>query len=148
MEPTVDLRSLTADIVSAHVAHNSVAVGDVPALVERVYGALAGLNAVPTPEPVSVKTPAVSARASVRPDYLACMECGKKQKMLKRHLQTAHGMTPQQYRQAFTLPSDYPMVAANYAATRRELAISIGLGRKPKAPARKRTRQPRSTPPA
>lgn len=148
MEPTTDLLTLTADIVSAHVGHNSVAVGDVAALVARVHGALASLSAAPAPEPVAEKTPAVSVRASIRPDYLACMECGKRQKMLKRHLQTAHGLTLQQYRQTFTLPSDYPMVAANYAASRRALAISIGLGRKPEAPARKRTKQPRAAPAA
>lgn len=148
MEPTTDLLTLTANIVSAHVGHNSVAVGDVAALVARVHGALASLSAAPAPEPVAEKTPAVSVRASIRPDYLACMECGKRQKMLKRHLQTAHGLTPQQYRQTFTLPSDYPMVAANHAASRRELAISIGLGRKPEAPARKRTKQPRAAPAA
>ncbi len=82
MEPATDLRTLTADIVSAHVAHNSDSVGDIAALMERVHGAFPGLSATPAPEPVAVKAPAVSARASVRPDYLECMECGKKQNEL------------------------------------------------------------------
>jgi predicted transcriptional regulator len=124
------LITLTADIVSAHVANNSVAVGDVANLVQRVHEALSGLGAAPAdPEPQK-KEAVVSVRASVKPDYLVCMECGKRQKTLKRHLQTAHEMTPQQYRQDYGLPDSYPMVAAEYASMRRDMAKSIGLGRK------------------
>ena len=133
----------TADIVSAHVANNTVALSDVPSLVTRVYEALAGLTEPqPAPEPEG-KTPVVSARASVKPDYIVCMECGRKQKTLKRHLQTAHGMTPDQYRKDYGLAANYPMVAPNYSKQRGELARQIGLGRKrepapaPEAPKRR-----------
>ncbi len=130
-----DLINLTADIVAAHVANNSVAVGDVANLVQTVHGALAGLGA-PAEEGTQEKTAVVSVRASVKPDYLVCMECGKKQKTLKRHLQTAHQMTPDQYRKDYGLPREYPMVAPEYSQSRREMAHSIGLGRKAKgAPA-------------
>jgi predicted transcriptional regulator len=148
MEVIMSDRSLliehTADIVSAHVANNTVALSDVPALVTRVYEALAGLSE-PQPEPEAEgKTPVVSVRASVKPDYITCMECGRKQKTLKRHLQTAHGMSPDQYRKDYGLPASYPMVAPNYSKQRGELARQIGLGRKrepqpaPEAPQPKR----------
>ncbi len=123
------LVTLTADIVAAHVANNSIAVGDVPALVQQVYGALASLGQE-APAPVEEKQPVVSVKASIKPDYIICMECGRKQKTLKRHLQTAHGMSPQQYRDDYGLPRDYPMVAPNYSKRRSEMAQSIGLGRK------------------
>ncbi|HEX8256112.1 MAG TPA: MucR family transcriptional regulator [Allosphingosinicella sp.] len=123
------LLALTADIVAAHVANNTVAVSDVPELVKRVHTALAGLGQV-EPEPVQEKTPVVSIRASIKPDYLVCMECGRKQKTLKRHLQTAHGMTPDQYRTDYGLPANYPMVAPEYSKRRSEMANAIGLGRK------------------
>jgi predicted transcriptional regulator len=123
------LVELTADIVSAHVANNNVAVGDVATLVERVYHALASLG-TPTPEPQQEKTPVVSVRASIKPEYLVCMECGRKQKTLKRHLENAHGMSPEQYRADYGLPRDYPMVAPEYSKKRSEMAHAIGLGRK------------------
>ena len=121
------LVELTADIVSAHVSNNTVAVGDVANLVQRVHEALVSLGQ-PSPEPQQEKTPVVSVRASIKPDFLVCMECGRKQKTLKRHLQNAHGMTPDQYRTDYGLPRDYPMVAPNYAASRSELAKKMGLG--------------------
>jgi predicted transcriptional regulator len=124
------LITLTADIVSAHVANNNVAVGDVANLVQQVHGALAKLSQPAAASEPEAKTPLVSVRASVKPDYIVCMECGSKQKMLKRHLQTAHSMSPDQYRQDYGLPKEYPMVAANYSEQRRTLAHSIGLGRK------------------
>ena len=128
--PDQDLIALTADIVSSHVANNSVSVADVPTVVRRVYDALAGLGG-PAPEaPSDAKVPVVSVRASVKPDYIVCMECGKKQKMLKRHLQTAHGMTQTQYRTDYGLPDTYPMVSPNYSVRRSELAKSSGLGQK------------------
>lgn len=129
-----DLVSLTADIVAAHVANNNVAVGDVGALVAKVHEALSGLGR-PEEAPIPEKRALVSVRASVKPDYLVCMECGSKQKMLKRHLTTAHELTPQQYRADHGLPRDYPMVAPNYSEQRRALAQSIGLGRKRAEPA-------------
>ena len=125
-----NLIELAAEIVSVHVANNSVAVGDLPNLIQNVHGALAALGA--TPPVREERKPAVSVRSSVKPDYIVCLECGAKQKMLKRHLQTAHGLSPDQYRQEFSLPQSYPLVAPNYAETRRALAHKIGLGRKPK----------------
>lgn len=121
--------ALTADIVSSHVANNSVAVSDLPVLIDNVYQALARLGGVR--EPVKEKQePAVSIRASVKPDYVVCLEDGKKLKMLKRHLMTHYGMTPDDYRAKWNLPADYPMVAPNYALQRRALAKKIGLGTK------------------
>jgi predicted transcriptional regulator len=125
-----DLITLTADIVSAHVSNNNVGVGDLGNLIQSVHASLQGLGApaaVKDPEP---KKALVSVRASIKPDYLVCMECGSRQKMLKRHLATAHGLTPHQYRGDYGLPATYPMVAPNYSEQRRALAHSIGLGRK------------------
>lgn len=124
------LIALTSDIVAAHVANNDVSVADVPALIKNVYDALTGLGAVAPLEEVKPE-PAVSIRSSVKPDYIVCLEDGKKLKMLKRHLMTHYNLTPEQYRQRWNLPADYPMVAPNYAERRRELAKKIGLGRKP-----------------
>jgi predicted transcriptional regulator len=125
------LVELTADIVSAHVSNNTVSVGDVASLVQRVHEALVSLGQ-PAQEPQQDKTPVVSVRASIKPDYLVCMECGRKQKTLKRHLQNAHGMSPDQYRTDYGLPRDYPMVAPNYSKRRSEMAQAIGLGRRPR----------------
>jgi predicted transcriptional regulator len=124
------LVQLTADIVAAHVANNNVAVGDVGNLVQRIYEALSGLEKPAEGGPAAEKTPVVSVRASIKPEYIVCMECGAKQRMLKRHLMTAHGMTPDQYRTDYGLPREYPMVAPNYSEQRRSLAHAIGLGRK------------------
>lgn len=127
-----DFLSLTADIVSAHVSNNSVSPADVPSLISAVHNALAGLGQ--DPQPVEELKPAVSVRASVKPDYIICLEDGKKLKMLKRYLRTNYDMSPQSYREKWSLPRDYPMVAPNYAAQRQELAKKIGLGRKPARP--------------
>jgi predicted transcriptional regulator len=126
------LVTLTADIVAAHVSNNSVSVSDMPSLIEKVHGALVGLGTSAKEEQIK-QEPAVSVRASVKPDYVVCLEDGKKLKMLKRHLMTRYEMTPEQYRAKWNLPADYPMVAPNYAAQRRDLAKKIGLGRKPGA---------------
>ncbi|UYY57968.1 MucR family transcriptional regulator [Sphingomonas sp. S2-65] len=123
------LISLTADIVAAHVSNNSVAVSDLPQLIQNVHGALTGLGSPPA-EPEVKQEPAVSVRSSVKPDYIVCLEDGKKLKMLKRHLMTHYQMTPEQYRAKWNLPADYPMVAPNYAEQRRTLAKKIGLGTK------------------
>ncbi|MDQ4087363.1 MAG: MucR family transcriptional regulator [Pseudomonadota bacterium] len=134
------LVTLTADIVAAHVANNRVPPNDMPNLVRQVHGALAALVAAPqAQEAEQKKSPIVSVRASIKPDYLVCMECGKRQKTLRRHLMTAHGMTPDQYRKDYGLPDSYPLTAPNYSDRRREMAKAIGLGRKKgeKAPAPK-----------
>lgn len=123
------LITLTSDIVAAHVSNNSVAVDDLPVLIQNVYGALSGLGSEPQTD--EKREPAVSVRSSVKPDHLVCLEDGKKMKMLKRHLMTDHGLTPAEYRARWGLPADYPMVAPDYAEKRRTLAKEIGLGRKP-----------------
>ncbi len=127
---TETLITLTSDIVAAHVSNNSVSVEEVPTLISNVYSALSGLEGAGVAEEAR-PDPAVSVRASVKKDHIICLDCGKKMKMLKRHLSTEHGMTPDEYRQRWELPSDYPMVAPEYAETRRDLAKKIGLGRKP-----------------
>ncbi|GAA4822873.1 MucR family transcriptional regulator [Sphingosinicella ginsenosidimutans] len=123
------LITLTADIVSAHVSNNSVAVSDLPLLIGNVFNALSGLGGRQE-EPAAKPEPAVSIRASIKPDYIVCLEDGKKLKMLKRHLMTHYNMTPDEYRQKWGLSADYPMVAPNYAEQRRSLAKKIGLGTK------------------
>jgi predicted transcriptional regulator len=134
------LITLTSDIVAAHVSNNTISVEQVPTLISTVYGALAGLGGS-EPQEEARPEPAVSVRASVKRDHLVCLEDGKKMKMLKRHLMTEHGMTPDEYRQRWGLGADYPMVAPEYAETRRDLAVKIGLGRKP---GQKRGRQRKS----
>ena len=127
---TETIITLTAEIVAAHVSNNSVAVSDLSTLISNVHNALAGLGGVTTAPEVRAE-PAVSIRASVKPDYIVCLDDGKKLKMLKRHLMTHYGITPDEYRAKWGLPADYPMVAPNYAEQRRNLAVKIGLGRKP-----------------
>lgn len=124
-----EVLTLTADIVSSHVANNTVAVSDLPSLIENVYAALSKLDGIVEPEKPKLE-PAVSIRASVKPDYIVCLEDGKKLKMLKRHLMTHYSMTPAEYRSKWGLPADYPMVAPNYALQRQQLAKKIGLGTK------------------
>jgi len=123
------LITLTADIVAAHVSNNSVSVNDLPLLISNVHGALATLTGASAAPEVRLE-PKVPIRSSVKPDYIVCLEDGKRLKMLKRHLMTHYQMTPDQYRQKWGLPSDYPMVSPNYAEQRRALAKSIGLGTK------------------
>ena len=120
---------LTAKIVAAHVGHNQVAAEALPQLIQSVHRSLAAAGtAEPAPAP---PTPAVPIRRSVFPDHIVCLEDGKKLKMLRRHLHASYGMTPEQYRQKWGLPADYPMVAPNYASHRSSLAKQAGLGRKP-----------------
>lgn len=137
MDDQETLVTLTADIIAAHVSNNSVAVSDLPLLIQTVHAALAGLGQ--TAEPEVKQEPAVSIRASVKPDYIVCLEDGKKMKMLRRHLATDHDMTPDEYRAKWNLPADYPLVAPNYTEKRRELAIAIGLGTKGRGGGRKKT---------
>ncbi len=119
--------TLTANIVSAHFSNNTVAAEDIPQVIQKVYKTLLNVNhegssAADRPQP------AVPIKKSVHPDYIVCLEDGKKLKMLKRHLKTAYNMTPEQYRERWGLSADYPMVAPNYATTRSKLAKDIGLG--------------------
>ena len=137
-----ELIDLTADIVSAYVSNNSVAANDLPRLISDVHQALARTHEggiEPEPEPL---VPAVNPKKSVFPDYIICLEDGKKFKSLKRHLQSEHGITPAEYRAKWGLKNDYPMVAPAYSEARSNLAKSLGLGRKPTAPAE----PPASTP--
>lgn len=129
LKPAFDLLELTADIVSAHVSNNSVAIVELSALIGSVHASLAGLGALAEPE-LLIQEPAVPVRRSVRPDYIVCLEDGRKVKTLKRHLKSRYQMTPKQYRAKWNLPVDYPMVAPSYSEQRRALAHKIGLGRK------------------
>ncbi|KQM28952.1 MULTISPECIES: MucR family transcriptional regulator [unclassified Sphingomonas] len=121
------LIALTADIVAAHVGNNTIELAEIPTLIRSVHGALAGLAST-AEAPAPRAEPAVSVRASIKPDYIVCLEDGRKLKMLKRHLMTHYNLTPEQYRAKWNLPADYPMVAPNYAEQRRTLAKQIGLG--------------------
>lgn len=123
-----DLLGLTAEIVSAHVSNNPVSMTDLASLITEVHRTLSSLGSVPVPVEAEKKPPAVPVKKSITPDYLICLEDGKKLKMLKRHLQTAYSMSPDQYREKWGLPPDYPMVAPNYAKHRSSLAKQIGLG--------------------
>lgn len=122
-----DLLALTTEIVSAHLSNNSVAADDIPALIQRVYKTLANVNGE-TATFAERPQPAVPIKKSVTPDYIVCLEDGKKLKMLKRHLKTAYNMSPEEYRERWGLPADYPMVAPTYAKQRSALAKEIGLG--------------------
>ena len=136
MEDSEMLVTLTADIVAAHVSNNSVAISDIPLVIRSVHEALAGLSSTAEPEP-EPQQPAVSVRASVKPDYIVCLEDGKKLTMMRRYLMTNFGMTPDEYRAKWNLPKDYPMTAPNYTEKRRELAKQIGLGTKGRGGGRK-----------
>ncbi len=137
-EQSPELLEHTTRIVAAHVANNPIAAGDLPGVIATVHQALATLG--PEPKP----TPAVSIKQSIKPEYIVCLDDGKKLKMLKRHLRTAYNMTPDDYRKRWGLPSDYPMVAPTYAKNRSKLAKKIGLGRKPgtKVKAQLKTKKP------
>lgn len=126
-----EILALTTEIVSAHLANNSVTQTDVAGFIQSVYAKLSEL-AQGEETPSVELTPAVPIKKSVTDDFIVCLEDGKKLKMLKRHLMTSYGMTPEEYRAKWGLKPDYPMVAPNYAAKRQELARKIGLGRKPR----------------
>jgi predicted transcriptional regulator len=121
------LLTLTTEIVAAHVSKNTVAAADLPQLISQVYQSLASVGKGQT-QTAERPDPAVPIKKSIHPDYIICLEDGKKLKMLKRHLKTAYNMTPEQYRERWSLPTDYPMVAPNYARQRSRLAKEIGLG--------------------
>ena len=133
-DQTSDYVELAADIVSAYVSNNTVPVAELPGLIREVHRALVGLQSAPAPAPVEPPKPAVNARRSVHDDYIICQEDGKKFKSLKRHLRTQYGITPEQYREKWSLPPDYPMVAPNYAKARSALAKEMGLGQTRKRP--------------
>jgi predicted transcriptional regulator len=125
-----DLIELSAEIVCAYVSHNALSPTDLAKLIAEVHSALNGLHSSEIPEPVEELKPAVPVRKSVAPDYIICLEDGKKFKSLKRHLRTHYNMSPEEYRDKWGLAADYPMVAPNYSATRSRLAKDNGLGRK------------------
>ncbi len=130
-EAQSDVTKLTTEVVAAYVARNNLQVGDLPRLIITVHQALAALvNPQEQAEPVELK-PAVPVRKSVTPDFIICLEDGKKLKMLRRHIKASYNLTPDEYRAKWNLPADYPMTAPNYASTRSELAKKFGLGRKP-----------------
>ena len=129
-ENSGELLALTTEIVSAHVSNNTLPVSDLPQLIQDVYKTLANVGSGQAA--ADRLQPAVSVKKSVHPDYIVCLEDGKKLKMLKRHLKTAYDMTPEQYRERWGLPRDYPMVAPNYAKHRSSLAKKIGLGTRPR----------------
>jgi predicted transcriptional regulator len=133
-----DLVELSADIVCAYVSHNALSPTDLPRLIAEVHVALKGLRSVSVHEPTEELKPAVPVRKSIAPDYIICLEDGKKFKSLKRHLRTHYDLSPEEYREKWGLAPDYPMVAPNYSATRSRLAKDNGLGRKAPATARGR----------
>ncbi|QQR37981.1 MucR family transcriptional regulator [Devosia rhizoryzae] len=125
-----DLIGLSTDIVSAYVSHNSVSPGDLTKLIAEVHGALRALQTNEVPVQVEELKPAVPVKKSIASDYIICLEDGKKFKSLKRHLRTHYNLSPEEYREKWGLPADYPMVAPSYSATRSKLAKDNGLGRK------------------
>lgn len=122
------LQQLTARIVAAYLGKNNVAAQDISSVIQTVYSSLNNLSKAPTEAPAEEQKPAVPIRKSVSPDAIVCLECGKKQKMLRRHLASEHDLTPEDYRAKWSLPREYPMTAPNYAAARSELAKAAGLG--------------------
>lgn len=128
MDDKAEIIEMTTDIVSAYVGNNSVSASDLPALIQSVHKALSNVSVGAEPVEVAPKEPAVSIKKSITPDYLICLEDGRKFKSLKRHLRTKYNMSPEDYRAKWGLPKDYPMVAPNYARARSDLAKQMGLG--------------------
>jgi len=139
MEDKPELLEMTADIVSAYVGNNSVSADALPSLIANIHAALSGVSNGPVEAEPEPKEPAVPIRKSIAPDFLICLEDGRKFKSLKRHLRTKYDMSPEDYRAKWGLPKDYPMVAPNYAKARSELAKSMGLGQGGRKPARAAT---------
>ena len=138
MDDKSEIIEMTTDIVSAYVGNNAIAAADLPSLIQNVHRALAEVASGETVEAVEPQEPAVSVKKSITPDYLICLEDGRKFKSLKRHLRTKYDMSPGEYRTKWGLPRDYPMVAPNYAKARSELAKQMGLGQGGRKPARRR----------
>ena len=128
MDDKSEVIEMTADIVSAYVGNNTIATADLPALIQSVHRALASVSTGAEPVEAAPKEPAVPVRRSITPDYLVCLEDGRKFKSLKRHLRTKYNMSPEDYRAKWGLAKDYPMVAPNYAKARSDLAKQMGLG--------------------
>ncbi len=133
-----DILKLATEIVAAYVSNNPIPASEVPAMIKSVHSTLGGLGAGLQGEAPSTQKPAIPVKRSVNPDYIVCLEDGKKLKMLKRYLRSNYSMTPEEYRAKWGLPADYPMVAPNYAAQRSEFAKKIGLGRTASSSARRR----------
>jgi predicted transcriptional regulator len=133
-----ELLKLASDIVAAYVSNNPVPVGELPAMIKSVHAALGTLSGAPLADVVTNQKPAVTVKKSITAEYLICLEDGKRLKMLKRYLRSRYGLSPDQYRTKWGLPSDYPMVASDYAAKRSEFAKKIGLGRPAAAKGRRR----------
>src|SRR3954471_10104974 len=123
-----NLLQMATTIVAAHVSKSSVAAADIPRLISEIYQALSGLAGGRLSAAAGRAEPAVPVKKSVTPDHIICLQCGRKQKMLKRHIRTAYGLSPEQYREKWELPPEYPMVSSNYAKKRSALARQIGLG--------------------
>ena len=128
MEDKAEVIEMTTDIVSAYVGNNTVSASDLPGLIQSVHHALTGVTTGVVEIETAPKEPAVSVKKSITPDFLICLEDGRKFKSLKRHLRTKYNMSPEEYRAKWALPKDYPMVAPNYAAARSNLAKQMGLG--------------------
>jgi predicted transcriptional regulator len=137
MDEQFELIGVTASLVAAYVGGNSIAATDVPGLIRSVHTALAGIGEDAAPSEVADTTPAVPVKRSITPDYLICLEDGRKFKSLKRHLRSKYDMSPEQYRAKWGLAKDYPMVAPNYAKARSQLAKQMGLGQGGRKPPRK-----------
>ena len=140
MEEKPELLEMTADIVSAYVSNNTVSADTVPTLIAQIHAALSGVSEAPVEAEPEPQEPAVPVRKSITPDFLICLEDGRKFKSLKRHLRTKYNLSPEEYRAKWGLPKDYPMVAPNYAKARSELAKQMGLGQGGRKPARAATR--------
>ncbi len=138
MDDKTEITGMTADIVSAYVSNNSIATADIPNLIQSVYRALSSVTTSAEAVEAAPREPAVPVRRSITPDFLICLEDGRKFKSLKRHLRTKYNMSPDEYRAKWGLAKDYPMVAPNYAKARSDLAKQMGLGQGGRKPARKR----------
>ncbi|HEY2884183.1 MAG TPA: MucR family transcriptional regulator [Rhizomicrobium sp.] len=137
-EGSSELLKLVSEIVASYVSNNPVPVSELPAMIRSVHATLGGLSGSLAIDAVTSQKPAVTIKKSITPEYLICLEDGKKLKMLKRYLRSRYGLSPDQYRTKWGLPADYPMVASNYAAQRSEFAKKIGLGRTAPAKGRRR----------
>jgi predicted transcriptional regulator len=137
-ESSSELLKLVSEIVASYVSHNPVPASELPAMIRSVHATLGGLSGTLAIDAVTSQKPAVTIKKSITPEYLICLEDGKKLKMLKRYLRSRYGLSPDQYRTKWGLPADYPMVASNYAAQRSEFAKKIGLGRTAPAKGRRR----------
>jgi predicted transcriptional regulator len=138
MEERAEIIAMTADVVSAYVGHNAVGAAELPTLIHAVYHALSGVSPVVESVEIAAKEPALSVKRSITPEFLICLEDGRKFKSLKRHLRTKYNLSPDDYRAKWSLAKDYPMVAPNYAKARSDLAKQMGLGHGGRQAARKR----------